>query len=53
MTDLYAKRPIRIPVRYVDGKWELLYGGPIPVAADATVNCTPSLDQPAGRFSSC
>lgn len=31
MNDLFEASPIRIPVQFVDGVWELLYGGPIPI----------------------
>jgi len=31
VTDYFAKTPIRVPVKFVEGKWEFLYGGGLPI----------------------
>ncbi len=35
MTKAYSGRRLRIPVRLVDGKWEFLFGGQVPVKETA------------------
>jgi hypothetical protein len=40
MTDLHSGKRVRIPVKYIDGKWELSYGGPLPITNGANASLT-------------
>lgn len=38
MDEYYPKTPIRIPVKFVQGKWEYFYGGSVPVKEGAVAD---------------